>query len=51
MTIEQNDTFNIINFPILIGKQFIKKSRTYGEPLYFIKLFSLLKEQKIENVI
>ena len=42
--------FNIINFFILLGKQFINRSRTNGEPLYFIKFLYLLKD-KIKNII
>ena len=48
--IDNNESFNIINFLILLGKQFINKSRTNKEPLYFIKFISLLKN-KIENII
>ena len=48
--IDNNKSFNIINFLILLGKQFINKSRTNKEPLYFIKFVSLLKN-KIENII
>ena len=48
--IDNNESINIINFLILLGKQFINKSRTNKEPLYFIKFISLLKN-KIENII
>ena len=48
--IDNNESFNIINFLILLGKQFINKSRTNKEPLYFIKFVALLKN-KIENII
>ena len=48
--INNNDSFNIINFLILLGKHFINRSRNNGEPLYFINLLSLLKD-KIENVV
>ena len=48
--INNNEGFNIINFLILLGKQFINKMRTNKEPLYFIRFVSLLKN-KIENII
>ena len=48
--IDYNENFNIANFQILLGKEFINKSRTNKEPLYFIKFVSLLKN-KIENII
>ena len=50
MCIEDNESFNIINFLILLGKQFINKSRTNKEPLYFYKICIVLKN-KIENII
>ena len=48
--IENNDSFNIMNFLILLGKKFINKSRSNSEPLYFINFLSFLKE-KIENIV
>ena len=48
--IDNNDSFNIINFLILFGKHFINWSINNMEPLYFIKLLSLLKD-KSKNVI
>ena len=48
--IENNDSFNIMNFLILLAKKIINKSRSNSEPLYFINFLSFLKE-KIENIV
>ena len=50
ISIEKNDSFNIMNFLILLGKKFINRSRSNSEPLYFINFLSFLKE-KIENIV
>ena len=47
--IENNDSFDMINFIILIGKNFINKSRSNGDALYFIKFLSVLKD-KLEYI-
>ena len=47
--IENNKSIDMINFIILIGKNFINKSRNNRDPLYFIKFLSILKE-KIECI-
>ena len=47
--IENNNSLMTLNFLILIGKYFINRSRNNGDPLFFIKFLSLLKE-KIQNI-
>ena len=48
--IDNNDSFNIINFLILSDKHFKNRSRNNEESFYFVTLLTLLKD-KIKNVI
>ena len=49
--IENNDSFNIMNFLILLGKCFINRSQNNGEPIYFIKFLILMINLKMLYIL